>query len=194
MGMGLYLGRLDGEARERSARMAREAGVKWTREDFSWARVEPRKGHFEWSYYDRLLEVARRNGITVYAIVGYWAPWTKPYTDEGIDDYVRFLKELAKHYGKDVEQWEIWNEPNIFFWQGPKELYATLLSKSYAAVKEVDPSAQVLGLSTAGIDYRFIKDMLARKAPFDVLTIHPYRGTLDDRAFIDDLKRVSDLS
>lgn len=193
MGMGLYLGRLHGEDMERAARAARAAGVKWSREDFTWARIEPEKGHFDWSYYDRLLDCARRNGITVYAIAGYWAPWTKPYTPEGIDDYLHYVRELVKRYHKDIKQWEIWNEPNIFFWQGPKELYATLLKKCYAAIKEVDPSAQVLGLSTAGIDTRFIKDMLARQAPFDVLTIHPYRRVLDDRKFIDDLKQVSDL-
>jgi hypothetical protein len=36
-------------------------------------------------------------------------------------------------------------------------------------------------------------DMLRRQAPFDVLTIHPYRQVLDDRQFLDDLKGVSDL-
>ena len=193
MGMGLYLCRLDGKDMDRSAQMGRDAGVKWSREDFGWSRIEPQRGQFHWDYYDRLLACAKRNGITVYAIVGYWSPWTKPYTEEGIDDYVRFLKELVKRYRGDIKQWEIWNEPNIFFWQGPKPLYATLLTKSYAAVHQIDPSAQVLGLSTAGIDFRFIDDMLARKAPFDVLTIHPYRRTLDDQAFISDLKRVSDV-
>ncbi len=165
MGMGLYLNRLSGATMERSAAMGREAGVKWSREDFSWARIEPEKGRFDWSYYDGLLDCAKRNGITVYAIVGYWSAWTKPYTEEGIDDYVRFLRELVKRYHKDIKQWEIWNEPNIFFWQGPKELYATLLTKSYAAVKDVDPTAQVLGISTAGIDYRFIEDMLRARRP-----------------------------
>jgi hypothetical protein len=193
MGMGLYLGRLHGEDMERAARAGRAAGVKWSREDFTWARIEPSRGRFDWKYYDGLLDCARRNGITVYAIVCYWAPWTQPYTEAGIDDYVRFLRELVKRYQHDIKQWEIWNEPNIFFWQGPRELYATLLHKSYAAVKEIDPSAQVLGLSTAGIDTRFIKDMLGRKALFDILTIHPYRRVLDDRKFIADLKQVSDL-
>jgi len=193
-GMGIYLGRYHpGREMDQAARMARDAGVKWSREDFAWARIEPQRGQFDWAYYDNLLACAKSNGISVYAIVGYWTPWTRPYTDEGVDDYVAFLRKLVQHYKTDIHQWEIWNEPNIFFWQGPKELYATLLTKSYAAIKETDPTAEVLGLSTAGIDYRFIERMLARKAPFDVLTIHPYRGILDDKAFINDLKKVSDL-
>jgi len=31
-------------------------------------------------------------------------------------------------------------------------------------------------------------------APFDILTIHPYRATLSDGQFIDDLKKVADLA
>ena len=196
-GMGVYLNRYGGDAAglalmERAAQMARDAGVKWSREDFSWGRIERQRGQFDWTYYDNLGACARRNGITVYAIVGYWTGWTKPYTSEGIDDYVRFLKVLVQRYQKQIKQWEIWNEPNIFFWDGPKDLYAELLTKSYAAIKEVDADAQVLGLSTAGIDQKFIGRMLELKAPFDILTIHPYRTQLNDLAFIDDLKKVSD--
>jgi hypothetical protein len=195
-GMGLYLNRYSGDAEgralmERAALAARDAGVKWSREEFAWARIEPQRGEVDWSYYDNLLACARRNGITVYAIVGFWTPWTKPYTAEGIEDYVRFVKALVGRYRTEVKQWEIWNEPNTFFWQGPKEMYANLLSRSYTAVKEIDPAAQVLGLSTSGIDTRFIDQMLALKSPFDVLSIHPYRAHLNDQAFINDLQKAS---
>ena len=192
-GMGIYFTRYRGPELERAATAAREAGVKWSREEFEWAKIEPEKGRYEWAAYDNLLATAKRNGISIYAIVAYWAPWTKPYTDEGIDDYVRFLRQLVRRYKKDIHQWEIWNEPNIFFWQGPRAMYATLLKRAYAAVKEEDPTAQVLGLSTAGIDFNFIGQTLAREAPFDILTIHPYRQVLEDRFFINELKVVSDL-
>src|SRR5271157_3773355 len=152
-----------------------------------------RRGEFHWDYYDQLLDCARRNGITVYAIVGYWTGWTKPYTAEGIEDYVRFVRALVGHYKDRIHQWEIWNEPNIFFWQGPKEMYAELLARSYRAIKEVDPQAQVLGLSTSGVDFKFIELVLSKQAPFDVLTVHPYRRVLQEEEFIGDLKKASDL-
>ncbi|MBN2328004.1 MAG: beta-galactosidase [Candidatus Omnitrophica bacterium] len=197
-GMGLYLCRYSGDSAglsemEKAAQMARAAGVKWSREDFSWSRIEPRQGQFEWDYYDNLIECAKLNGIQVYAIVCYWSNWTKPYTSEGVEDYIAYLRELVKRYHNDIHQWEIWNEPNIFFWQGTDELYAELLTKSYAAVKEIDPSAEVLGISTAGIDYDYISKMLQLGAPFDVLTIHPYRRVLRDDDFINDLIKASDL-
>jgi hypothetical protein len=191
-GMGVYLGRYSKQDMEEVAKKARDAGVKWSREDFGWSRIEPQPGKFTWDYYDHLLDCANRNGITVYAIVGYWTLWSKQYTSEGVDQYVTFVRQLVGRYKDRIHQWEIWNEPNIFFWQGPKELYAEMLKKSYAAIKEVDPSAQVLGISTAGIDRAFIDKMLKLGAPFDVLTIHPYRTKYDDQAFINDLMKVSD--
>jgi hypothetical protein len=191
-GMGIYLNRLSGDEQKELAERARDAGVKWSREDFSWERIEPRPGAFHWDFYDGLLGNAISNGISVYAIVGYWTHWSKSYTSEGIDQYVAFLRQLVRRYKDRIHHWEIWNEPNIFFWQGPKELYAEMLAKSYAAVKEEDPAAQVLGISTAGIDHAFIDRMLKLKAPFDVLTIHPYRRTLEDGGFIADLKKASD--
>ena len=71
---------------------------------------------------------------------------------------------------------------------------AELLTRAYAAIKKANPKALVLGCSTAGIDEGFIKRTMELGAPFDVLTIHPYRGHLDDRAFISDLTRVADLA
>jgi hypothetical protein len=191
-GMGIYLYRTRGDDMENVAKKAREAGVKWSREDFVWNNIEPRQGEFKWEFYDKMLDTANRNGITVYAIVCYWTSWSKNYTSEGVDQYVNYLRQLVRRYKGRVKQWEIWNEPNIFFWQGPKDLYAEMLKKSYAAVKEEDPSAQVLGISTAGIDGPFIDRMLQLGAPFDILTIHPYRKTFEDTAFIHDLKTVSD--
>ncbi len=192
-GMGVYLDRYHGADMERAASIARDAGVKWSREGFSWGRIEPQRGHFDWTYYDSLVNTAKRYGISLYGLVHGWAPWTKPYSGEGIDDYLAFLKELVRHYHADIHHWEIWNEPNIFFWQGPKEMYAELLRRSYAAVKEVDPGAQVLGMSTSGIDYNFIARTMALDAPFDILTIHPYRKVLNDGALIKELKIVADL-
>jgi hypothetical protein len=197
-GMGAYLHRYpatDAGVTEmsRAAKVAQSAGIKWSREEFQWARIEPRRGDYQWDFYDRMLATAKQHGIQVYAIVGYWSGWTKPYTAEGVADYVRYLEALVQRYGRDIRHWEIWNEPNIFFWQGPKDLYADLLKQSYAAVKAIDPHASVLGLSTAGIDFEYIERMLSLGAPFDILTIHPYRRSLNDQAFLDDLRKVSEL-
>ena len=198
-GMGLYLYRYGGDPAslaemDRAAQMGQDAGVKWSREEFHWARIEPAKGQLDWSFYDAMVATAKRHGITLYGLLAYWAPWAKAYTPEGIDDYCRFAAAAAERYRADIQHWEVWNEPNIFFWQGPSDLYADLLKKSYDAIKKANPNALVLGCSTAGIDHGFIRRTMELGAPFDILTIHPYRENLDDRRFIAELRQVADLA
>ena len=197
-GMGLYLYRYGGDARglaemDKAAALAQAAGIKWTREEMSWGRIEPRNGEFDWSFYDCVVDTATRHGISVYGLIGYWSPWTKPFTEEGIADYCGYAQALVRRYGDRVKHWEIWNEPNIFFWDGPKEIYFELLKRAYAAIKEVDPDAVVFGCSTAGIDTWFVRKTLESGAPLDGLTIHPYRSTLDDEGFMGELRDVAGL-
>ena len=197
-GMGLYLYRYPGNEAglaemDRAATMAQAAGVKWSREEFGWGRVEPRRGQFDWTFYDRVVATAKRHGIAVYGLLAYWSGWTKPYTPEGMEDYCRYAAACVRRYRDDIRHWEVWNEPNIFFWKGPRDMYADLLKRAYAAIKEANPQAQVLGISTAGIDTKFIERTMALGAPFDILTIHPYRRSLDDERFVEDLKKAADL-
>ena len=43
-GMGVYLNRFGPEEMERVAKLAGQAGVKWSREDFGWGHIEPQAG------------------------------------------------------------------------------------------------------------------------------------------------------
>ncbi len=197
-GMGLYLYRYGGDAAglammNRAAQMGAEAGVKWSREEFSWARIEVAPGKYDWTFYDQVVATAKRHGISVYGLLAYWSPWTKPYTAAGIEDYCRFAAAAATRYRDDIQDWEVYNEPNIFFWQGPRDMYAELLIKAHAAIKEANSQARVLGCSTAGIDLDFIRRTMELGAPFDVLTIHPYRSRMDDRQFIADLQEAAEV-
>lgn len=196
-GMGVYLYRYGSSAEgrrrmENAALLAQAAGVKWSREEFSWGRIEPRRGEYDFSYYDVVVDTARRHGISVYGMLAYWTGWTDAYTERGIDDYVTWARAVVRHFKDRVKHWEIYNEPNIFFWNGPKELYPVLMKRAYAAIKEEDPEATVLAISTAGIDKGFIQRCLDAGAPFDVLTVHPYRQWLNEETFMRELAEVSE--
>ncbi|MBN1490425.1 MAG: beta-galactosidase, partial [Phycisphaerae bacterium] len=202
IGVGMYLYRYQGardapEKMQALADMARRAGVKWTREEFQWHTTEPERGRYHWDFYDELVRTAEKNDIRVYGLLAYWSGYAYhekiAYTEQGVDEYARWAGQVVRRYKDRIKHWEVWNEPNIFFWSGPKPLYGSMLKKAYAAIKAADPEAQVLGCSTAGIDTAFIKKVLEWQAPFDVLTVHPYRGQLNETAFIDELKRTSEL-
>jgi hypothetical protein len=194
-GMGLYLYRYPNTEEgfrqmDRAAALAAAAGVKWSREEFNWGRIEPKKGEFRWEFYDRMVETAARHGITVYGLLAYWSPWTEPFTEQGIEDYCRFARGAVERYRGRIRHWEVWNEPNIFFWDGPKEQYPRLLEGAYRTIKEANPNALVLGCSTSGIDLPFIRTVIKQGGPFDILTVHPYRRDLNDAAFIAELEET----
>ncbi len=199
MGAGMYLYRFRGHPEEkqwmaRLCDLAARAGVKWTREEFHWSWIEPVRGEHRFEFFDQLVDTAAEHGISVYALCCYYTGWTgPPMTDEFIEPYCEYLQSLVKRYGHRIKHWEIWNEPNIFFWPGPKDLYPRLLTRAYEAIKEVDPEAQVLGCSTAGIDTGFIQMVLDHGSPFDALTIHPYRGHLDPKTFMRELQDAQKL-
>lgn len=197
-GMGVYLYRYphtpEGLAlMDRAAALAGAAGVKWSREEFSWSSIEPRRGEFDFSFYDAVVDTARRHGISVYGLLAYWSPWTQAYTEEGIEDFCRWARAVVEHFRDRVKHWEVYNEPNIFFWSGPRDLYPVLLERCYHAIKETDPEAVVLGISTAGIDMGFISKCVEAGAPFDILTVHPYRARLQEQSFVRELRDAMDL-
>jgi hypothetical protein len=197
-GLGIYLERYGVDPAglkemEQALQMAQDAGVKWSRQEFHWAFVEPERGKFDWSAFDTRVAAAKKHGIQIYGLLAYWSSWTQPYTQAGMDDFCRYAAAAAEHYRDSIQNWEVYNEPNIFFWAGRKDLYPVLLKQACAAIKRANPSAQVLGCSTCGIDTDFIKMTVNSGAPFDALTIHPYRQTLDDRGFIRELQQAAAL-
>ena len=197
-GMGIYLGqRWPSSEMEKPAAMARSMGIKWMRDEFNWGHVEPEKGKWNFERFDASVETATRNGISIFGLLCYWAPWAKPHTEEGIRDYCSYVRRVVGRYKDRVKHWEIWNEPNIFFWTGTIEQYAELLKAAYDAVKEADPEAKVIGCCTAGTDLNFIEKVfqLGGFDKMDILSIHPYRypHTPEESDYIGELKRADAL-
>jgi hypothetical protein len=167
--------------------------VVWTREEFNWGLIEPEQGKYKWGFYDTMVEVAEQHGLRVYGLLCYWSPWAEANTDRGIEQYCGWVRQVVRRYKGRIRHWEIWNEPNIFFWTGPREMYAELLTRAYETIKQEDPQAVVLGCSTSQIDTGFIRMTMEQGGRFDALTIHPYRGVLVDRDYMDDLRRAAAL-
>jgi hypothetical protein len=121
-------------------------------------------------------------------------PWDHP------DNYWgRFVQRMAREYAGRVDDWIIWNEPDItpgdpnaayYAWAGSVEEYAQLLRVAYRAVKAGNPAARV---HLAGLTYwvdrernrpQYFERLLdalagdpaaaANNYYFDVATLHLY--------------------
>ena len=203
-----YAVRRDGDApfalMEKKAAMAQAMGVKWERAEFQPHVICRDKGTFDFGFYDRLVDCADRHGISLYVIFSHYWPMRgkrradqhdlTAYAPETYTNWVETLRACVTRYRGRVAGWEIWNEPNIDFWVGPKEDYVKLLNLAYPAVKAADPNARVLACSTAGVDLPFIDKCIGLGATFDDLTIHPYRNDPGESAFLADLAAVTNRS
>jgi hypothetical protein len=163
--------------------LTRKIGAAWVREDI--------RGSF--SNDDRLItsnrhgffgfaDPARAQGL---AMVGtyfdYFASNQPPADDAARQRYAKRFVELVKAYQDVVRVFEVWNEPNIApGWRGEPnpEQYAALLAAAYPAIKQADPAATVLGVTSAGTDFSYIERVLKAGGGknMDAISVHPYHG------------------
>ncbi|MCU1292344.1 MAG: Beta-xylosidase, partial [Bryobacterales bacterium] len=92
-----------------------------------------------------------------------------------------FVRHLEDRYGaSEVRTWyfEVWNEPNIDFWNGdPKQAtYFAFYDISAKAIKQVDSNLRVGGPATAQAAWvdAFIAHCTEQHVPFDFVSSHIY--------------------
>ncbi len=102
-------------------------------------------------------------------------------------------QNLVEHFGIDeVSTWyfEVWNEPNIDFWNGiPRDKsYFELYEHTARDLKAVSPRLRVGGPATAAADWvaPFLAYVKAHDAPLDFVSSHGYADDTIDNLFPDD--------
>ncbi len=163
-----------------------DAGAGWTREEFHWAWIEPRRGVYDQdklAQYDALVDAALAKGLKIIGIIAYGNSWSSgeqaPSRDSHYQDYADFVSFLVERYRDRISYWQVWNEPNgDRFWlpQPNPENYCQLLRHAYQAAKAVDPEVKIIGCSTAGIDLEFIMDVFQAGCSgyLDIMAVQPY--------------------
>jgi xylan 1,4-beta-xylosidase len=156
------------------------------------------KTTYNFSYVDQIYDGLLANGIRPFVEISFMPKllaanpathpfWYKPYPSPPNDpaEWTRLITAFTQHlltrYGAgEVEKWyfEVWNEPNIDFWDGEpkKETYFAFYKLTATAVKGVDPRLKVGGPATAQANWAddFIAYCTKSGAPFDFVSTHIY--------------------
>lgn len=145
---------------------------------------------YDWTIVDRIFDAYRDAGIKPYVQIGFmpealsikpqpyqhsWSPeakyeqiytgWAYPpsdYAKWGTLAY-EWTQHCIERYGREeVEQWywEVWNEPNIGYWQGTRQEFHKLHDYAIDGVRRALPNARVGGPDTAGGGGQFLRDFL----------------------------------
>ncbi|MEJ5237520.1 cellulase family glycosylhydrolase [Limisphaera sp. VF-2] len=174
------------------------AGFKFVRMDFTWEAIERRRGEYDWSGYDALTANLERRGLRALYILDYShrlyedaVQTTNPITGrpetnvasprkpESVEAFARWAAAAAARYAGRGVVWEIWNEPNIFFWRPHPNVddYVRLARTTLQAMRQADPRATVVAPAVSGFDPPFMERFLASGllAQLDGVSVHPYR-------------------
>jgi xylan 1,4-beta-xylosidase len=154
---------------------------------------------YNFSYVDQVYDGLLKNGVKPYVEISFMPKklafnpdalhpfWYKqnvspPKSMTGWDDLVKhFIQHLVDRYGIDeVATWyfEVWNEPNIDFWNGvPRQrTYFDLYAHTARDVKSVSPRLRVGGPATAAAAWisDFLKFTTDNHVPVDFVSTHAY--------------------
>ncbi len=161
---------------------------------------------YNFSYVDQIYDGLLANGVRPFVEISFMPRklafnpdalhpfWYKPNVSppknmDRWDDLIRhFAQHLVDRYGiGEVSQWyfEVWNEPNIDFWNGiPRDRsYFDLYAHTARAVKSVSPELRVGGPATAAAAWvsDFLKFTAENHVPVDFVSTHAYADdTVED--------------
>lgn len=104
-----------------------------------------------------------------------------PTTSTQIMAFTRYVEWMVQHFRGRVEYYEVWNEPNIDYWNpvSNPEDYGKLFKAAAAAIHQTDPNAKAVFGGLAGADRRYAERALKAcncAAHIDVFAYHNYPG------------------
>lgn len=178
------------DARPGEMEMLAASGMTWIRMDFIWGATERKRGEYDFSAYDRLVRSLEKHNIRALFILDYgnqlYDEGLAPYTDEGRQAFARWAVAGIKRFRGRGILWEMWNEPNIFFWK-PKpnvEDYIKLAREVGRAIRQEVPEELYIGPATSQIDLKFLEDCFkgGLLEYWDAVSVHPYRQTAPETA------------
>jgi len=186
--------------RQRDLDLIAAAGFKFIRMDFGWEGIERKKGEYDWSAYEELTANLEKRGLRAVYILDYSHPLyeagvssrnalnpaqdqrgtASPQHPESIAAYARWAAAAAKHFHGRHVIWEIWNEPNGFFWKPKPDVqqYTALALAAAKAIREAEPDATIVGPALSGFEWPYFEAFLKSGVLeyLDAVSVHPYRS------------------
>ncbi len=183
---------------KKSLEMVREMGASWIVDYIPWGYIESDEGRYDWDHADKVVDHARRQGLTVIARLGFVPNWARPkdsttsyLSPARYPAFASFVAAFVEHFKGRVDYIVIWNEPNVNFEWGYQpvdpEGYVRMLQAVYPVAKQANPSVKILagalaptlappGATDAMNDLDFLQKMYdaGAKDSFDILAVHAY--------------------
>jgi uncharacterized protein YraI len=151
------------EVADRDLGLMEDGGFNWVKQTFAWETIEGAgKGQFNWATADWVVNHACQHNLRLLArlstdpeLTNFWAG----APPANIDNFADYAYALASRYNCQpgsqgcIQAYQVWNEPNLAREWGNQRpnpaQYATMLQKTYAAIKRGNPNAIVISAGMA---------------------------------------------
>jgi len=197
LGINTDLSRYDPSEQEQILGAIERAGFLWLRQRFAWDQIEPTRGVYNWAPWDEIVAAADRHNLQIIALLDGAPQWSRAADDQlnplappgEVAFFGAFVASLAQRYGRQIDHYQIWDEPNISPHWGAQEInpqaYAGLLREGAIQLRSVDPSAVIFLAALAPnaepgganmSDLQFLEALYRHQAAewFDVVAGQPY--------------------
>lgn len=141
---------------ELEAMAAAWMGAKAVRTDVDWQRMQPRADRWDFTSFDRTVEIFERAHLELQPIYAYSPEWAtaadwKPHFEgrrgrprPDYEHWRTFVRTFAERYKGRVHYVEVWNEPDLPSFANFSEAeYVEMLKIAYAETKAADPGITV---------------------------------------------------
>lgn len=176
--------------------LAAALGVNFVRVEFPWRFLEPQRGVFDWSRADLIVQEANRYHVRLQPIIVFTPAWAAgdPTAAPAPDDFRTFVSALVGRYHRDIQYWELWNEPDLpHYWTADERAYVDdILIPGYQAAKAADPSSRVIigGPSWGAVEWFDTIYTLGGGNSFDIIAWHEYTPVATVLQSVRDVKGV----
>ncbi|MDX2574799.1 helix-turn-helix domain-containing protein [Streptomyces scabiei] len=136
----------------------RTGAVRLWDSDTRWSNIQPRRGEFDWSILDRLVDGAERARLPALFVMGGTPRWASPdgpvgpYADgsraappDRLADWDTYVRALVERYEGRIEAYELWvlaNDPR--FYDGSVRTLVEMVRRAARTIRAVDPDATVV--------------------------------------------------
>ncbi len=171
-------------------------GIKKARIQAGWAKTEKAEGRYDWAWLDKIIHDMVGQGVEPWVCLCYGNSLyaagggerlgaALPRDEKALKAWLRFVGAMVERYEAQVDEWEVWNEPNLRGANAASH-YARVLIRTAETIREIQPEAKILAMSVAGVNHKFVGQVLAILAEkgkldlVDEVTYHPYKRNPDD--------------
>lgn len=180
-------------------------GAKGVRLQAGWAKTESQPGTYDWKWLDEVIDDTRAQGTQPWVQLSYGNPAypggggknigdSGPTTPEALAAWDRWATALVRRYRDRVNEWEIWNESDIFKKMTLAQ-YVDLFVRSATIIRAEQPGARIYALSLAhraeyARDFLKAVEAQGKLGLIDAITFHSYPHNPDDLKTYEELKAV----